>query len=71
MSNAVLDYLRGAYNPSKQAAMICLLSSAFVLLAFLTAPDFTDPYYVVGFAVTVFVIVVLIVILVSERSAAR
>lgn len=67
MSSLVLDNLREMYNPDIRATKAVLLGSTVILLLFLASPEFTNPYYTVGVAATVFTIMSSVAILAVER----
>ncbi len=67
MSGLILDSLCEMYSPDLRAMKAVFLGSAFILLLFLASPEFTNPYYTVGVAATVFTIMSSVAILAVER----
>lgn len=69
MLGTVLGHLREMYDPDIRGVWVTLLGSTYVLGQFLTTPDFTNPYYIVGVATMVFSIIISVTILVFERKS--
>ena len=61
-------YLATAFKLDTEAARVILMGSSFCLFVFLTSPDFVNPYYVFGVAVTALAFVFAIATLALERN---
>lgn len=59
-------YLREKYNPDVRALTMAASTSAFILMMFLTTPDYANPYYVFGLAATIFCLVAAVVMVTLE-----
>ncbi|QZP38774.1 hypothetical protein [Halobaculum magnesiiphilum] len=67
MLSDLRTYVLSQYDPSIRAAQIVLLGSSFVLVLFLTGPDFANPYYLFGIVAVVAAILSSIAILIGDR----
>lgn len=69
MYGVIPDRVRRMYNPDIRILAIILIGALYNLMVFLSNPDFTNPYYNIGLAVTIFAIISSIATIAYERRA--
>ncbi len=63
-----LSFITEKYDPDIRAMLGVFLGSMFILSLFLAAPDFSNPYYLIGIIITVLVIGFSATILIQEAG---
>jgi hypothetical protein len=59
------------YNPDIRVMAVIFMGALFNLMMFLPSQDFTNPYYNIGLAATVFTIISSVATIAYERRANR
>lgn len=66
MLNQIREYFHTMYNPDPQALKIIAISSIFILLLFISNPNFENIYYIFGLLLTIITIILAIFFLAIE-----